>query len=193
MGEEQWCWLARHDQCRMGSNQPVVLEEWGTLPRGNTNWGKNDASPFETGRRGDNGQPGSTAGDGKTYTGSGPSSGVTTSSRTALLTSTATCGNGSAVSASTKARFRCWPTTMRLITPRIKAQALALWKAIKAADGSLVAPGTAGTLKHDAAAAVTGGGAQAAILSDSRPTQPTQAATITTPTIRSIRWASRPV
>ena len=42
----------------------------------------------------------------------------------------------------------------------------ALWKAIKAADGSLVAPGTAGTLKYDAAAAVTGNGAQAAILSD---------------------------
>ena len=34
----------------------------------------------------------------------------------------------------------------------------ALWKAIKASDGSLVVPGTAGTLKYDAAAAVTGNG-----------------------------------
>ena len=45
-----------------------------TIPRGNTYWGRNEeaAYTYESGVRGDGGALGSTTGDGKTFTGSGP-------------------------------------------------------------------------------------------------------------------------
>ena len=62
----------------------MTMHEWaavtlwclknGFQPRGNTNWGRSHEATFETGTRGDNGTPGDTNGDGKTYTGSGPAS-----------------------------------------------------------------------------------------------------------------------
>ena len=44
----------------------------GTQPRGNTNWGRSHEATYETAVRGDGGTPGSTSGDGKTLTGTGP-------------------------------------------------------------------------------------------------------------------------
>ncbi len=140
----------------------------GTLPRGNTNWGKNDASPFETGRRGDNGQPGSTAGDGKTYTGSGPASWRHNGMPHGIADLNGNVWEWISGFRLNEGEIQVLANNDAADNTKDQSSGSALWKAIKAADGSLVAPGTAGTLKYDAAAAVTGGGAQAAILSDSK-------------------------
>lgn len=52
----------------------LALWTWknGTMPRGNTNWGKSNDTAWETGRRVDGGAPGNTSGTGRTLTGSGP-------------------------------------------------------------------------------------------------------------------------
>ena len=44
----------------------------GTVPRGNTNWGRAHDAVHETARRADDGQPGDTSGTGRTDTGKGP-------------------------------------------------------------------------------------------------------------------------
>ncbi|MGO2181202.1 MAG: SUMF1/EgtB/PvdO family nonheme iron enzyme [Pseudoalteromonas nigrifaciens] len=44
----------------------------GTVPRGNTNYGRSHENKLETARRGDNGLPGDTSGLGRTDTGKGP-------------------------------------------------------------------------------------------------------------------------
>ncbi|MGL4711608.1 MAG: SUMF1/EgtB/PvdO family nonheme iron enzyme, partial [Shewanella sp.] len=44
----------------------------GTVPRGNTNYGRSHERLFETARRADNGMPGDTSGTGRTDTGKGP-------------------------------------------------------------------------------------------------------------------------
>ncbi|MPY25187.1 formylglycine-generating enzyme family protein [Shewanella sp. YLB-07] len=44
----------------------------GTVPRGNTNYGRSHENKLETARRHDNGMPGDTAGTGRTDTGKGP-------------------------------------------------------------------------------------------------------------------------
>jgi hypothetical protein len=44
----------------------------GTVPRGNTNYGRSHEAKWETARRADNGLPGDTSGTGRTDTGKGP-------------------------------------------------------------------------------------------------------------------------
>ncbi len=44
----------------------------GSVPRGNTNYGRSHENKLETARRSDNGMPGDTAGNGRTDTGKGP-------------------------------------------------------------------------------------------------------------------------
>ena len=146
----------------------VALWSWknGTMPRGNNNWGRDVGSTFETGRRGDNGQPGNAAGDGKTYTGSGPASWRHNGLPHGISDLNGNVWEWLGGYRLNEGEIQVLANNDAADNTKDQSAGSALWKAIKAADGSLVAPGTAGTLKYDAAAAVTGNGAQAAILSD---------------------------
>lgn len=70
---------------RKGKNWHLMsIHEWaaialwaqanGTIPRGNTNYGRSHERKFETARRSDNGTPGDTSGTASTDTGKGPAS-----------------------------------------------------------------------------------------------------------------------
>lgn len=130
----------------------------GKTPRGNTNWGRAYDATYETGRRVDNVAPGTTSGTGRTYTGSGPASWNHNGQEFGIAD---LCGN-----------VWEWNSGLRLNNGEIQiipdndaAAALdngatsAYWKAIMP-DGTLVAPGTAGTLKYDATSAPTNSGIQ---------------------------------
>ena len=138
----------------------IALWCWknGTMPRGNNQYGRDIGSPWETARRVDGGTVGDATGNGRSYTGSGPASWR---------------HNGQANGiADLNGNVWEWAGGMRLNNGEIQVLAnndaadntkdqsstSALWKAIKASDGSLVAPGTAGTLKYDAAGANGTGG-----------------------------------
>ncbi len=145
----------------------IALWCWknGFMPRGNTNWGKSDACPWETGRRHDNGAPGNTTGSGITLTGSGPDSWNHNGHSNGIAD---LCGNTWE-----------WVTGLRLNNGEIQilpnndaadntknvSGTSPLWQAISAATGDLVAPGTVGTLKYDCSTAA-GPGTNTAILSD---------------------------
>ena len=122
----------------------LLTAKSGPQPRGNTNWGRAHNAAWETARRADNGTPGSASGVGRTLTGSGPVSWRHDGTPAGIAD---LVGN-------------IWEFTpgLRLVDGEIQILAnndaataslfddSAPWKAILQ-DGSLVAPGTAGTLK----------------------------------------------
>jgi len=134
----------------------------GFQPRGNTQYGRSHEATFETARRRDGGTPGDTNGTARTLTGSGPASWRHDNTPNGIAD---LCGN-----------LWEWSPGLRLFDGEIQiitnndaalhstdmARDSSAWRAIKASDGSLVAPGTAGTLKYDASTP-TGG---SIILSD---------------------------
>ncbi|MDD2319173.1 MAG: SUMF1/EgtB/PvdO family nonheme iron enzyme [Geobacteraceae bacterium] len=117
------------------------------MPNGNTYYGRSDATPAECGVRQDWGRPGNTSGSARTLTGSGP---ITWSHDGTQWGIRDLCGN-----------VWEWVLGMRLNDGEIQiipdndavtadhAAGSAAWKAVLQ-DDSLVAPGTAGTLKYDA-------------------------------------------
>jgi len=121
----------------------------GTMPRGNNQYGRDIGSPWETAPRCDGGNIGEATGNGKTYTGAGPASWRHN-------------GQASGI-ADLNGNMWEWNGGLRLQDGEIQiiqnndaadntkdqSKTSTLWKAIKASDGSLVAPGTAGTLKYD--------------------------------------------
>lgn len=138
----------------------------GFQPRGNTNNGKSSDAGWETARRIDGGTPGDATGVPRTLTGSGPASWRHDNTASGISD---LCGN-----------VWEWSPGLRLVDGEIQiianndaaligtdlSAASAAWKAIKASDGSLVAPGSAGTLKYDATAAGTTGAHGSPQLSD---------------------------
>jgi len=134
----------------------------GFQPRGNTNYGRSHEATHETARRHDGGTPGDTNGTARTLTGSGPASWRHDNTPNGIAD---LCGN-----------VWEWSPGLRLFDGEIQiianndaalhntdmARDSSAWRAIKASDGALVAPGTAGTLKYDASTP-TGG---SIILSD---------------------------
>lgn len=150
----------------MSAVEHAALALWcwknGFLPRGNTNYGRSHEAKHETARRNDGGKPGDTEGNGRALTGSGPSSWRHDNTPNGISD---LCGN-----------IWEWSPGLRLMDGEIQvipnndaalhttdmSRGSSAWRAIRASDGSLVSPGTAGTLKYDATTA-TGGGI---ILSD---------------------------
>ena len=128
----------------------------GYQPRGNTNHGRAHDAPWETGTRVDRATPGTTSGNANTLTGSGP---VTWRHDGTTAGIADLVGN-------------VWEFTpgMRLADGEIQVLAnnnaasaalfddSAPWQAIRASDGALVAPGTAGTLKYDSLVAYSDNG-----------------------------------
>lgn len=129
----------------------------GFQPRGNSNYGRSHEATHETARRQDGGTPGATSGTARTLTGSGPASWRHDNTPNGISD---LCGN-----------IWEWSPGMRLMDGEIQvipnndaalhttdlARTSNAWRAIRASDGALVAPGTAGTLKYDASTP-TGGG-----------------------------------
>lgn len=129
----------------------LLCAKQGYQPRGNTSYGRAHDMLFETCPRQDGAAPGVTTGTARAPTGSGP---------LAWRHDNTPAGIDGLVG-------NVWEFTpgLRLVDGEIQvienndAAGLALfddtaaWKAIKASDGSLVAPGTAGTLKYDSLAA----------------------------------------
>lgn len=128
----------------------------GYQPRGNTNWGRAHDATWETGTRVDGGTPGSASGNGNTLAGSGPVSWRHDNTPAGIAD---LVGN-------------VWEFTpgMRLVDGEIQVLAnnnaataalfddSASWRAIRASDGALVAPGTAGALKYDSPVAYSDNG-----------------------------------
>lgn len=128
----------------------------GFQPRGNTNYGRSHEMTHETARRQDGGAPGNSVGSARTLTGSGPASWRHDNTPNGISD---LCGN-----------VWEWSPGMRLMDGEIQvivnndaalhtidlSRTSTAWRAIRAHDGALVAPGTAGTLKYDAAT-VSGG------------------------------------
>lgn len=122
----------------------------GYQPRGNSNWGQSSDATYETGRRGDKGTPGTATGDGKTLTGSGPVSWRHNNDVSGI--------------ADLNGNVWEWVGGMRLNAGEIQiiqdnnaadntkdqSAGSALWKAINGADGTLIAPGDANSIKYGA-------------------------------------------
>jgi len=131
-------------------------------PRGNTQHGRSHEATFETARRMNGGTPGGIDGTARALTGSGPASWRHDNTPNGIAD---LCGN-----------IWEWSPGMRLFDGEIQiianndaalhttdmTRTSSAWRAIRASDGNLVVPGTAGTLKYDATTA-TGG---SVILSD---------------------------
>ncbi|MBI3144881.1 MAG: SUMF1/EgtB/PvdO family nonheme iron enzyme [Pseudogulbenkiania sp.] len=122
----------------------------GFMPRGNNNYGRDSVQTYETARRVSGAAPGDTASsDGASLTGSGPASWYHDNTPAGIADL-----NGNAWE---------WQGGLRLSNGEIQiianndaalisadhTAASADWKAIKLADGTLVAPGTSGTAKYD--------------------------------------------
>lgn len=132
----------------------VALWCWknGFMPRGNTNWGRDYAQTYETGRRQDGQAPGFNEGTARTLTGSGPASWYHDNSPAGIADM---CGN-----------VWEWVRGMRMVDGEIQiipennaamtdadhSAGSPLWRAILQ-NGTLVDPGTASTLKWDASGA----------------------------------------
>lgn len=122
----------------------------GTMPRGNTNYGRSSDAPHETARRMDLLEPGNTSGNPRTRTGSGPASWRHDHTMHGISD---LCGN-----------VWEWTPGMRIVDGEIHvianndaaitatdlAAGSAAWRAIDGATGNLVAPGHANAVKYAA-------------------------------------------
>lgn len=122
----------------------------GTMPRGNTNYGRSSDAPHETARRMDLLEPGNTSGNPRTRTGSGPASWRHDHTMHGISD---LCGN-----------VWEWTPGMRIVNGEIHvianndaaltatdfAAGSTAWRAIDGATGELVAPGHANAVKYAA-------------------------------------------
>jgi hypothetical protein len=143
----------------------IALWCWknGTLPRGNNAYGRDIGSPWETATRSDGYAPGDTAGAAMTLTGSGPASWRHNGQPSGIADLNGNLWEWNGGLRLQDGEIQILPNNDAADNTKDQSANSPLWKAIKATDGSLVAPGTSGTLKYDATNA---SGTGALILSD---------------------------
>jgi len=138
----------------------IALWCWknGYQPRGNTWYGRGHDTAIEAGRRVDGSVPGnSDGGIASVLAGSGPAAWRHDNTATGIAD---LCGNVWEWSPGLRVmdgEIQVIPHNDAALNATDMARESSAWRAIKAADGSLVAPGTAGTLKYDASAPGTSG------------------------------------
>ncbi|SFB30507.1 SUMF1/EgtB/PvdO family nonheme iron enzyme [Azotobacter beijerinckii] len=137
----------------------------GFLPRGNTRFGQSEVARFETGRRVDGGEIGVVSGTARTLTGSGPASWRHDNTPAGIADLVGNVNEWVTGARVVEGEIQIVPDNdAALATTDLSANSSA-WKAILP-NGSLVAPGTAGTLKYDASEAGTTGDHGSPLLSD---------------------------
>jgi len=134
-------------------------------PRGNNNWGRDHSMTYETGRRVDNGVPGSTSGTGRTLTGSGTASWYHDNTPFGIADLNGNVWEWAGGMRLVNGEIQIIPNNDAADNTKDQSANSTLWRAILQ-NGSLVSPGTAGTLKYDAVGPVTGYGGTAAQLDD---------------------------
>jgi len=145
MTNAEWCALAYW--CWKNSSQP----------RGNTNYGRSHAATYETGRRVDGAAPGVATGTPRTYTGSGPASWRHDNTWAGIADLVGNVWEWVGGLRLNVGEIQILPNNDAADNTKDHGAASSAWKAILASDGSLVNPGTAGTLKYDSASAGTTG------------------------------------
>jgi len=139
----------------------VALWCWknGFMPRGNTNYGRDYAQTYETGRRQDGSAPGNTEGSARTLTGSGPMSWFHDNSPAGIADLTGNVWEWQRGLRLVDGEIQIIPDNNAAVTEADHGVASTLWRAIMP-NGTLVAPGTAGTLKWNALSATGTGSPQ---------------------------------
>lgn len=139
----------------------IALWCWknGLQPRGNTNWGQSSDAPTESGVRGDGLTPGTGSGDGKTLAGSGPVSWNHDGTPAGIADLNGNVWEWVGGMRQLNGEIQIIPNNDAADSTKSQLAGSTEWKAVSAADGSLVAPGSAGTCKYDSTAA-SGGSVQ---------------------------------
>lgn len=132
------------------------MEMNGTIPRGNTQHGRDHSTPFEVGRRADGGAPGDSSGNSLTLTGSGPASWRHNHQFNGIADLTGNAWEWLSGMRLMDGEIQILPNNDAADNTKDVSSTSPLWRAIRATDGALVAPGTAGTLKYDATTASGG-------------------------------------
>jgi hypothetical protein len=135
----------------------VALWSWknGSMPRGNNNWGKSEAVAYETGRRVDKAAPGTASGDGKVFTGSGPASWRHNGQVHGISDMNGNVWEWLGGMRLNDGEIQIFANNNAADNTKDQSSTSSEWKAILASDGSLVTPGTSGTLKYDCTVAGT--------------------------------------
>jgi len=122
----------------------------GFMPRGNNQYGRDHSAQWETARRVNGGVPGEAEGNGRTYTGSGPASWRHNGQASGIADLNGNVWEWLSGYRLFDGEIQILPNNDAADATRDHSRSSTLWRAIKASDGSLVAPGSAGTLKFDA-------------------------------------------
>jgi len=132
----------------------VALWCWknGFMPRGNTQYGRDHVQQYETGRRQDGAAPGEASGTARTLTGSGPVSWFHDNTPAGIADLTGNVHEWQRGMRMVDGEIQIIPDNDAAATDADHSPASVLWKAIMP-NGSLVAPGTAGSLKWNATGA----------------------------------------
>ncbi len=116
--------------------------------RGNTDRGRAHDAPWETGVRVDGGAPGSTSGDGRTLTGSGPLSWRHDGTPAGIADLVGNVSEWVAGLRLVNGEIQIIPDNDAALPEADMSRNSPQWRAIRT-DGALVSPGSAGTLKYD--------------------------------------------
>ncbi|TDE34121.1 SUMF1/EgtB/PvdO family nonheme iron enzyme [Antarcticimicrobium sediminis] len=129
----------------------VALWCWknGFMPRGNTQYGRDHVQTYETGRRQDGSAPGVSSGTARTLTGSGPASWFHDNTQAGIADLTGNVWEWQRGLRLVDGEIQIIPDNNAAATDADHSSGSTLWKAVMP-NGTLVAPGTAGSLKWNA-------------------------------------------
>lgn len=126
------------------------------VPLGNTNYGASNLDSYSVGRRSDNRQPGDTSQAGVTLSGSGPNTWSHDFGPTGICDLIGNVWEWVGGLRLNNGEIQIIPQNTAALASADQSATSGLWQGIKA-DGSIVAPGTTGTLKYDSTTAGTSG------------------------------------